>query len=228
VRPTAPHRRAELMKVLSRWATVGYALFAIVLTVVLAGVAARFMMPATASLVSMLVPIITLMLACRRSGSNVLAYLGLDIPRWKHVAITVAGLAVWVVFLDALFLALGHDLVAPNMLEIYRSARADGSLIWWWLTIVVATPIGEELLFRGFVFPSFVDNQRDAIPNIVLISIVWSLGHFQYDWLGITSIFVVGVLLGLVRWRTGSTTLTILLHMLNNLESWIETAFALG
>ncbi|HKD24955.1 MAG TPA: type II CAAX endopeptidase family protein [Xanthobacteraceae bacterium] len=216
------------MKVLSRWATVGYALFAIVLTVVLAGVAARFMMPATASLVSMLVPIITLMLACRRSGSNVLAYLGLDIPRWKHVAITVAGLAVWVVFLDALFLALGHDLVAPNMLEIYRSARADGSLIWWWLTIVVATPIGEELLFRGFVFPSFVDNQRDAIPNIVLISIVWSLGHFQYDWLGITSIFVVGVLLGLVRWRTGSTTLTILLHMLNNLESWIETAFALG
>jgi membrane protease YdiL (CAAX protease family) len=78
------------------------------------------------------------------------------------------------------------------------------------------------------VFPSFVDNQRDAIPNIVLISIVWSLGHFQYDWLGITSIFVVGVLLGLVRWRTGSTTLTIVIHMLNNLESWTETGFALG
>jgi hypothetical protein len=121
-------KRTALMKVLSRWATVGHALFAIVLTVVLAGVAARFMMPATASLVSMLVLIITLMLACRRSGSNVLAYLGLDIPRWKHVAITVAGLAVWIVFLDALFLALGHDLVAPDMLEIYRSARADGRL----------------------------------------------------------------------------------------------------
>ena len=217
------------MKVLSRWATVGYALFAFVLTVVVARVAVRFMIPATASLVSIPVLIITLMLACRRSGSNVLAYLGLDIPRCKHIAIAVAGLAVTIVFGDALLLALGQ--VAPWtqwMLETYRSARADGSLISLSLTIVVAAPIGEELLFRGFVFRVFVDNQRDAIPNIILISLIWSLGHFQYDRLGITAVFVAGVVLGLVRWRTGSTTLTILLHMLSNLEGWIETGIALG
>jgi uncharacterized protein len=182
---------------------------------------------AVVSLFSTPILIITLMLASRRSGSNVLAYLGLNIPRRRHIAITVAGLALWIVFGDVLQLALGWDLVPPWMLETYRSAQADGALIWLWLTIVVAAPIGEELLFRGFVFRAFVDAQPDGVYNIVLISLIWSLGHFQYDWLGMAVIFVVGLLLGLVRWSTGSTTLTILLHMLNNLEGWIEAEFVL-
>jgi len=233
------------MKVLGRWATVGFAVLAFVLGSVAAWEAARFIVPATqnldlhgrvsdgtrlavVSLVSTPIMIITLMLASRRSGSNVLAYLGLDIPRRRHIAITVAGLAVWIVFVDALTLALGRDVVPPWMLETYRSARADGSLIWLLLSVVVAAPIGEELLFRGFVFRAFVDTQPDAIYNIVLISLIWSLGHFQYDWFVIAGIFVFGMLLGLVRWSTGSTTLTILLHMLNNLEGWVETELALA
>jgi membrane protease YdiL (CAAX protease family) len=125
-------------------------------------------------------------------------------------------------------LALGQDMVSPWMLAIRRSAQADGSLIWLWLAIVVAAPIGEELLFRGFMFRGFVHTPRDAIPSIVLLSLIWSLLHIQYDWFVIVAIFVFGMLLGLVRWSTGSTTLTILVHMLNNLEGWIETEFVLG
>lgn len=232
------------MKVLSRWATIGFAVLAFVFSQIIAGAAAAIMLPAMQNLglherlsngtlnaivviVSTPVLTISLMLTSRRSGSNALAYLGLDIPRLRHIAITVAGLAVWIVFLDALTLALGRDLVAPWMLETNRSARADGTLIWLWLAIVVAAPIGEELLFRGFVFRGFVHTQRDAIPSIVLISVIWSLSHIQYDWFSIAQIFGLGLLLGLVRWSTGSTTLTILLHMLNNLEGWVETEFVL-
>lgn len=60
----------------------------------------------------------------------------------------------------------------------------------------------------------------------MLISLLWPLAHTQYDWLGIAEIFVV--LLGLARWSTGSTTITIILHMLSNLGGWIETEFVLG
>jgi uncharacterized protein len=231
-------------KVLGRWATVGFAILASVPTAVIAGVigvvAMRIMMPAkkpvrfdgtTLAIVSLIfnpLLVVALMLSSRRSGFNVLAYLGLDIPRWRHIAITVAGLAVWIVFGDALQLALGWNLVTPWQLAIYRSARAEGSLIWLWLAIAVAAPIGEELLFRGFIFRGFVHTQRDALPSIALISLIWSLLHIQYDLLGITMVFVFGVLLGLVRWSTGSTTLTILLHILNNLEGWIETELVLG
>ncbi|HKD25233.1 MAG TPA: CPBP family glutamic-type intramembrane protease [Xanthobacteraceae bacterium] len=181
---------------------------------------------AVVSFVEYPVVIITLMLASRRSGSGVLAYLGVDIPHWRHIAITVAGLAAWVVLGDALALTLGgRDL--DWSLELERSARVDGSLFWLWLAVVVAAPIAEELLFRGFMFRGFVYTQRDAIPSIVLIFLIWSLLHVQYAWFGIAAIFVFGVLLGLVRWTTGSTTLTILLHMLYNLEALIETEFVL-
>lgn len=234
------------MKILGRWATVGFAILAIVLGFVAAVVAVAvavklgFVMPGTrmrgsngtvlavVSLVLYPVVIITLMLASRRSGSSVLAYMGLDIPRRQDIAITVAGLAVWIALFDALQVALGWDLVPPWQLETYRSARVDGSLIWLWLVLVVAAPIAEELLFRGFVFRGFVHTQRDAVPGILLISLVWSSLHLQYDWYVMATIFVFGMLLGLVRWSTGSTTLTIILHMLSNLESLIETEFVLG
>jgi membrane protease YdiL (CAAX protease family) len=117
-------------------------------------------------------------------------------------------------------LVLDRD-AEPFMLAIYRSAQAEGSLIWLWLETVVVAPIREELLFRGFMFRGFVHTQRDAIPSIVFISLIWSLTHFRYDWLTIAEVFVLGLLLGLVRWSTGSTTLTILLHAVNNLVSLI-------
>ncbi len=124
------------MKVLSRWATVGFAILAVVLGGVIAAVAMAIMIWATKTsisggtsfavfyLVFTPVQVVTLMLASRRSGSNVLAYLGLDIPRWQHIAITVVGLAVFTIFFDTLTLALGRDIVGPWMLEIRRSAQA--------------------------------------------------------------------------------------------------------
>jgi uncharacterized protein len=229
-------------KVLGRWATIGFAVLAFVLSAVIAGVIAvvvmRIMMPAKTparfegtplavfSLVFYPLLVVRLMLASRRSGFNVLAYLGLDVPRWRHVVITVAGLAVWTVFSGALDLVLGRDM-SPWMLAIYRSAQSDGSLIWLWLAIGVPAPIGEEVLFRGFMFRGLVHAPRDAVPSIVLISLIWSLLHIQYDLFDITEIFVLGLLLGLVRWSTGSTTLTIILHTLSNLVALMITAFAL-
>ena len=232
------------MKVIGRWATVGFAVLAVVLGAAVASVAVRFMTPATQNLdlygrisngtrlavVSLAfapVMIITLMLASRRSGSSVLAYLGLDIPRRRHIAITVAGLAVWIVFATMLNLVLGRD-AQPWTLAIHRSAQAEGSLIWLWLAIVIASPISEEILYRGFMFRGFVHAPRDALPSIVLISLIWSLQHIQYDLLDITELFVLGLLLGLVRWSTGSTTLTILLHAVNNLVGFILLEFELA
>jgi membrane protease YdiL (CAAX protease family) len=240
-RDGAPHHvKVELMKVLSRWATLGFAVLAFVLGVVIAAVAMWTMMPAeiparvdgttfaVVSLLSTTVWGVTLTLASRRSGANVLAYLALDIPRRRHIEIAMAGLAILIILFFTLTLVLGRDTVPPSTLEIYRSAQADGSLIWLWLAIVVAAPIGEELLFRGFMFRGFVYTPRDAIPSIVLISLIWSLTHIDYDWFVIAEIFVFGVLYGFVRWRTGSTTLTILLHMVNNLVALGEAGFMLS
>jgi len=220
---------------LSRWATVGFALLAFILSVAAAVVALWITdssVPSTIDAISLLVStpvlVVTLMLASRRSGFSVLAYLGLDIPRRRHIAIAMASLAAWSILFGMLEWALGWNTPPTSMLEIYRSARSNGSLIWLWLAWVVAAPIGEEVLFRGFMFRGFVHAQRNAIPSIVLISLVWSLTHVDYEWFTIAEIFVLGLLLGLVRWSTGSTTLTILLHMVQNLVATIWTEFVLG
>ncbi len=174
------------------------------------------------------VQIVTLALAARMTGEDLLAYFALDVPRRRDVMIAVAGLSVVIVVGDALTLALGRELVPPFQLQIHRSAQAEGALISLWLSLIVVAPIGEELLFRGFLFRGFVREPRDALPGILAISLIWSLLHIQYDWFGASLVFAIGMLLGYVRLYSGSTTLVILLHMLLNFESVAETVVALG
>jgi membrane protease YdiL (CAAX protease family) len=174
------------------------------------------------------VQVITLVLAVRLTGEDTLAYFGLNVPRWRDVAIAVAGLAIVIGFADALTVVLGRDLVPPFQIEVQRSAQTSGTLIWLWLAVVVVAPVGEELLFRGFLFRGFVREPRDVLPGILVIALIWSLLHIEYDWFGISVVFAVGVLLGYVRHYSGSTTLVILLHMLLNVESMLETVFVVG
>jgi uncharacterized protein len=229
------------MKVWGLWATLAFAILAFVLGQAM-GIAvlsllknfdpARVDSDGTAvaiyTLVGNPVEIITLVLATRLSGTNALEYLGLDIPRWRDVVIAAAGLLVVIAAADALTFALGKEMVPAFQLDLHRSAQAEGTLPWLWLAIIIAAPVGEELLFRGFMFRGFVHEPRDALPGILVIALIWSMLHVQYDWFGTAQVFAIGVLFGFVRWRTGSTTLVILLHMLLNLESVVETVVVMG
>jgi uncharacterized protein len=229
------------MKVWGLWATLAFAILAFVLGQAM-GIAALSLLKnfdparvdsdgtavAIYTLVGNPVEIVTLVLATRLSGTNALEYLGLDIPRWRDVAIAAAGLLVVIAAADALTFALGKEMVPAFQLELHRTAQAEGTLPWLWLAIIVAAPVGEELLFRGFMFRGFVHEPRDALPGILVIALIWSMLHVQYDWFGTAQVFAIGVLFGFVRWRTGSTTLVILLHMLLNLESVVETVIVMG
>jgi uncharacterized protein len=171
------------------------------------------------------VQIVTLGLAARMTGEDLLEYFALNLPRRRDVIVAVAGLAVVILAADLLTLAFGRELVPAFQLQIHRTAQAEGALISLWFALIVVAPVGEELLFRGFLFRGFV---REALPGILAISLIWSLLHIQYDWFGASLVFGLGVLLGYVRLYSGSTTLVILLHALLNLESVLETVVVLG
>jgi membrane protease YdiL (CAAX protease family) len=85
------------------------------------------------------------------------------LPTPRDVAIAIAALAVAIAAADAITFALGKDLVPAFQIELHRTAREEGSLPWLWLAIIVAAPVGEELLFRGFMFRGFVHEPRDAL-----------------------------------------------------------------
>jgi len=61
-------------------------------------------------------------------------------------------------------------------------------------------------------------------PPLVLTSAAWTVMHIQYDVFLLTHILLIGLLLGWLRWASGSTVLTIGLHALANLVATVQAA----
>jgi hypothetical protein len=173
--------------------------------------------------VSTPVEVLLLALFAGRAGASAADYLGLIWPRRGEVVVGFAAMVVLIVAGNVLSWLVGRSLVTPFQINIYTTASAGGWLLWLWFAVVVLTPIGEEILFRGFLFRGWLQSPRDAWPVIVATSLLWAFIHVQYDWYVIGQIFIFGLLLGWIRWATGSTVLTMLLHGLINTEGMIET-----
>ncbi len=150
-------------------------------------------------------------------------YLGLLRPATRPALITIAILVVFLLGYDGLTYLLGRDIVTPFQVDTYRSARDSGSLPLLWLTFVIVAPVAEEIMFRGFLFRGWVRSERNAIPAILVISALFAAIHVQYDWFGILQVFFIGLLLAIARWRSGSTLLTIVMHVLANLWATVES-----
>jgi membrane protease YdiL (CAAX protease family) len=84
------------------------------------------------------------------------------------------------------------------------------------IIFAIFAPVAEELFFRGAMFTAFL--RRWGIRTAVVVpSLLWGLLHYQYEWWAMASIAGSGVLLAMVRWRSGSLYLPIALHAAWNL-----------
>ena len=72
-------------------------------------------------------------------------------------------------------------------------------------------------MFRGFLHRGWAPSWLGIAGTIVLTSALWALLHQQYNILGILFIFVMGLIFGWMRQRSGSVLLPITLHTANNL-----------
>jgi hypothetical protein len=169
------------------------------------------------------ITVVVLIFAVRLLRADPLDYLALRWPQTRYVTLSIAALVVLIALSDALLFLGGRGLVTAFQLESYTTAAAEGWLPAMWLAAVIIAPAGEEIMFRGFLFRGFVRSERSAWPAIILISVLWATLHIQYDWTGVLQIFVVGLFLGFVRWRSGSVLLTFVLHALFNFEGTLET-----
>jgi len=177
--------------------------------------------------VSIPVQLVLLYLMAQRPGGSAAEYLGLKLPSRSELMVGVAATVALIVVGNALSWLLGHFIVTSFQLDIYRTAETAGWLPLLWLAVVVVTPIGEESLFRGFLFRGWLRAPRDTWPVILLTAFLWAIVHVQYDWFVIAQVFCFGVMLGWLRWASGSTILTMLLHGLINCEGMLETLISL-
>lgn len=145
-------------------------------------------------------------------------YLGLAWPSLRQIAACSALLVTFVVITDGLTALTGRPVVHDFMRQIHATAGFAPLL---WFALVVAAPIGEELVFRGFLLAPR-GSRLVAMAGLIGSSLVWAAMHLQYELFGIATIFAGGLLLGAIRLRTGSTMLTILMHALMNAIATVE------
>jgi hypothetical protein len=167
-----------------------------------------------------------LVLFARMRSDSAADYLGFVWPKRSELVVGVAAVVALVVIGDGLSWVLGHNIVTPFQSDIYSTAVAAGWLPLLYFAVVVVTPIGEESLFRGFLFRGWLRSPNQAWPVIAITAAMWALIHVQYDWYIISQVFVSGLLLGWLRWATGSTILTMILHGLINFEGMLESVLA--
>ncbi len=171
-----------------------------------------------------LVLIAMLALAARLARWPASKYFGLIRPRGRDVAIGVAWLVVLYLAYSGFVYLLGKDSSSTQyMIDFYKSARAADALVLMWLAFVVIGPLSEEIMFRGFLHRGWVRSQSGGFIAVVVICLLWSAFHIRYDWLGLLYVFGMGLCLGFMRWTSGSTTLTFLLHGFNNFYSMALT-----
>jgi membrane protease YdiL (CAAX protease family) len=176
---------------------------------------------ATASTGSALV----VLFAKLRRGARVADYLCLrpvparSLLRWSLVAGALAVVA------DLANLLFGRDVVPNFMLRAYATA---GIVPLFWLAVVVAAPVFEELFFRGFLFAGVAASRLGGWGAIVLTSLAWSAAHVQYEPYDMLVVAAFGVVFGLARLRTGSTLVPLFVHALINLLATLQAAAAVG
>ncbi|MCW8126877.1 CPBP family intramembrane glutamic endopeptidase [Microbulbifer halophilus] len=90
------------------------------------------------------------------------------------------------------------------------------------LVLVLAAPLLEELVFRGYLFRAWRQSRLGFSGTLLLTSTLFTLLHWgQYHWLQLGFVFVLALVLGMARERSGSVLLPMLLHALNNLGAAI-------
>jgi membrane protease YdiL (CAAX protease family) len=163
-------------------------------------------------------------IAARQRGWSVRGYLALIWPRRSEIAFGIGCFVALLVAIDLFSYALGRDVVPRFLIETYTSARNSGSLVLFLIAVVIVAPLGEEIAFRGFLFRGLSESFLGAAGTIVVTSAAWAVMHVQYDVITVAQIVLIGLLLGWLRWASGSTLLTIGLHMLTNLAACIQAA----
>jgi membrane protease YdiL (CAAX protease family) len=130
--------------------------------------------------------------------------------------------ALVVAMTDLVIYRAKGELLPAEWIEIYRSVQSP---LLFWIALVVATPIFEELLFRGFVFAGIQASPLGRVGAVLITAMIWTWMHQQLDPLEFAIIFLIGVMLGIARLRTQALLVPIAMHMLYNLISAGEIAW---
>lgn len=151
--------------------------------------------------------------------------IGLAKPRLKDIVYALAGFGIY--FLAYVALAFVIKLLFPEVnfdqqqqlgFDIYQQGL---SLVLIFLALVVAAPVTEEILARGFLYTG-LKTQLPKWGAALITSVMFALAHLQFGsgaslvWVAAVDTFVLSLVLIYLREKTGFLSASIILHMIKN------------
>jgi membrane protease YdiL (CAAX protease family) len=112
----------------------------------------------------------------------------------------------------------GHGGGNP-LLEIITQSQGLSAILVFWLTLGVSAPLLEEIIFRGFLFPSLTKYCSRNL-SLCLSAFLFALVHMNIN--DILPLTTLGLILGLVYDRSRNLLTPILLHCFWNTGSFIS------
>ena len=114
------------------------------------------------------------------------------------------------------------SLPMPDFIKKIFLKFAGYTGVFSFITIVIAAPILEELIFRGIILKGLL-TKYSPIKSIIISSLLFGIVHLN-PWQFISAM-IIGVFSGWIYYKTQKLTLSIIIHMVNNLFAFISMSF---
>lgn len=155
----------------------------------------------------------------RRDLRATIERLGLRPLAPAHYGVAAGG--VLVLYLLNLGVEMGQQAWLPSLWE--HDQRVNGLLarglgLGGGVLLGISAGVGEELAMRGALQPRL---------GLVFTAVVFAGLHVHYSWVGMGTILLLGVVLGVIRERT-STTVAILVHTVYDILAVVTTTGVRG
>ncbi len=153
-------------------------------------------------------------------------YLGLKTMRINYLAAGVAAMLISIPFVNWMGEINRNMDFPPNvaawmkekeeeasmLIRALLSRRTPADLALNMFFIAVLAAVGEELLFRGLLQRLFIKLFRNPFVGIIIAAFLFSAMHMQFY--GFLPRFLLGVILGIIFWYSGSLWVAIIAHFI--------------
>ncbi len=148
-----------------------------------------------------------------RTGWTGWEYLGNSRTKWWHWPVWGAATVACSFLFSLVAPYIGVDGPDDSMVKMANSTQVPLFLI---LGVAIGAPLVEEFMFRGALWRGWRASRLGLRGTLALTSFLWAILHVQYPLVIITYIFVLGLLFGFAREKTGSLWIPVWMHALNN------------